>query len=57
MDEVDGASHDVIYADITNLNRDWESVTNDLAKKRKMKKRPCCWWCYRRMFLKYGYYN
>ncbi len=57
LDDIDGPSHDVINADLKNLNKDWQNVTEDLEKKKNMKKRPCCWWCYRRWFLNYGYYN
>ena len=57
LEDIDGPSHDVIRADVTNLNKDWNEVTTDLEKKREVKKKSCCGWCYRRWFLRYGYYN
>ncbi|XP_065057845.1 utrophin-like isoform X2 [Rhopilema esculentum] len=57
LDDIDGPSHDNIQTDLMKLNKDWNEVTTDLGRKKDMKKRPCCWWCYRRWFLKYGYYN
>jgi len=57
FDDVDGPGHDSINKDLKNLNKDWKEVTTTLEKKRNMKKRPYCCWCYRRWLLKYGYYN
>eukprot|EP00794_Sanderia_malayensis_P000431 gene431-1072_t len=48
LDDLDGASCDIMHGDIQVLNNDYDNVIKDLEKKKKMKKRPCYGWCYRR---------
>ena len=56
VENINGTANDAISQDLKELNKDWDDVTTDLGKKRKLKKKSCCWWCYRRLFMKYGYY-
>ena len=56
-DDIDGPAHDAINRDLKSLKKDWVDVTDDLVKKKDMKRKSCCGWCYRRWLLKYRYYN